>query len=91
MSFRALTAFHACTLTLVLASAAPVLGQAGDMGMPQGGSNRPMPSPPATATVSLAGQNLTIKYNAPSLRGRHLGGPEIVPYNQIWRTGSTLR
>ena len=46
------------------------------------------PSPPATATVSLNGQNLTIKYNAPSLRGRHVGGPEIVPYNQIWRTGA---
>ena len=47
-----------------------------------------MPSPPATATVSLAGQTLTIHYNTPHLRGRHLGGPEIVPYGQIWRTGA---
>jgi hypothetical protein len=45
-------------------------------------------SPAATATVSLAGQAVTIKYNTPSLRGRHLGGPEIVPWGQVWRTGA---
>ncbi len=49
---------------------------------------KPLPSPPATATVSLAGQTLTIHYNSPSLRGRRVGGPEIVPYGQVWRTGA---
>ena len=49
---------------------------------------KPLPSPPATASVSLAGQTLTIHYNTPSLRGRHVGGPEIVPYGQVWRTGA---
>jgi Protein of unknown function (DUF2911) len=49
---------------------------------------KPMPSPPATATALLAGQTVTIKYNTPSLRGRHLGGPEIVPWGQVWRTGA---
>ena len=45
-------------------------------------------SPPAKATVSLAGKTVTVTYNAPSLRGRHLGGPEIVPYGEVWRTGA---
>jgi hypothetical protein len=45
-------------------------------------------SPPATATTTLAGKAVTVNYSAPSLRGRHLGGPEIVPYGQVWRTGA---
>jgi len=49
---------------------------------------KPMLSPPATATATLAGQTVTIKYNTPSLRGRHLGGPEIVPWGKVWRTGA---
>ena len=51
-------------------------------------AQKPMLSPPATATVTLAGKTVTITYNAPSLRGRHVGGPEIVPYGQVWRTGA---
>ena len=51
-------------------------------------AQQPLLSPPATATVTLAGQTVTITYNAPSLRGRHVGGPEIVPYGQVWRTGA---
>ncbi|MDP9038100.1 MAG: DUF2911 domain-containing protein [Acidobacteriota bacterium] len=45
-------------------------------------------SPPATATAVLAGKTISVKYSAPSLRGRHLGGSEIVPYGQVWRTGA---
>jgi hypothetical protein len=45
-------------------------------------------SPPAKATASLAGQTITVTYNAPSLRGRHLGSKEIVPYGEVWRTGA---
>jgi len=48
----------------------------------------PMPSPPATATATVAGGTIDIKYNTPHLRGRHVGGPEIVPYGQVWRTGA---
>ena len=51
-------------------------------------AQEPLPSPPATASVTLQGQTLTVKYNSPHLRGRHLGGPEIVPYDQVWRTGA---
>ncbi len=77
----------ACTAVLVSISVVPgALAQMDGMAKPQSGKT--MPSPPATATVSLNGQNLTLKYNAPSLRGRHVGGSEIVPYNQVWRTGA---
>ena len=75
-----------CSLTLALPMTAVLHAQMGGMDMPQNGAA--MPSPPAVATVSLAGSNVTIKYNTPSLRGRHLGGPEIVPWNQVWRTGA---
>ena len=78
MFLRALSS-AVCTLLL----AAPLAAQ---MDMPQNGA--PLPSPPATATVTLAGSNITINYNTPHLRGRHLGGPEIVPWNQVWRTGA---
>ena len=71
----------ACSVLLVSAS----LAQMGGMGAPD---NKPMPSPPATATVTLAGQTVMIKYNTPHLRGRRLGGPEIVPYDHVWRTGA---
>jgi len=48
----------------------------------------PLPSPAATASVSVAGGTIDIHYNTPHLRGRHVGGPEIVPYGQVWRTGA---
>ena len=47
-----------------------------------------MPSPPATASVTIGGGTIDIHYNTPHLRGRHVGGPEIVPYGQVWRTGA---
>jgi hypothetical protein len=49
---------------------------------------KPVASPPAQAETQLDGKTITIKYNSPRLRGRHLGGPEIVPYGQVWRTGA---
>jgi len=45
-------------------------------------------SPPATATATLADKPITVTYHAPSLRGRHLGSSEIVPYGEVWRTGA---
>jgi len=45
------------------------------------------PSPPETATVSLNGKAVTIKYGAPSTRGRKIMG-QLVPYGQVWRTGA---
>jgi hypothetical protein len=45
-------------------------------------------SPPAKATTTLDGKAVTVTYSAPSLRGRHLGSAEIVPYGEVWRTGA---
>ena len=45
------------------------------------------PSPPGTADVTLKGKKITIDYSRPFLKGRKIGS-EIVPYNQVWRTGA---
>ena len=50
-----------------------------------GQQNRP--SPPATADVTLAGKQITIKYSRPSMRGRKIVGG-LVPYGEVWRTGA---
>jgi hypothetical protein len=80
--FRALST-AACTLLLTSVSLCQMPG----MDMPAKGGQS-MPSPPASASVTLAGGTVKINYNSPSLRGRHIGGSEIVPWNQIWRTGA---
>ncbi len=46
-----------------------------------------MPSPPGTANVDLNGQQITITYGRPSMRGRKIMG-DLVPYGQVWRTGA---
>ena len=75
----------ACTLSLALAPTA-ARAQMGSMQMaPSDG--KALPSPATTATVSLLGQTLTIKYNSPHMRGRRIMGAQV-PYNQIWRTGA---
>lgn len=58
------------------------------MGKPADKPGGPLPSPAATANVNVAGGTMDIRYNTPHLRGRHVGGPEIVPYGQVWRTGA---
>jgi hypothetical protein len=47
----------------------------------------PLPSPAATANVSVAGGSITINYNSPQMRGRKIMG-ELVPYGKVWRTGA---
>jgi hypothetical protein len=51
------------------------------------GQKAPLLSPPATASVVLSGQSVTIDYSAPSLRGRKMIGGNN-PYGQVWRTGA---
>src|SRR5438309_151926 len=46
-----------------------------------------MPSPPATASVSVGGGTIDVKYNSPRMRGRKIMGA-LVPYGQVWRTGA---
>ncbi|GGH05427.1 DUF2911 domain-containing protein [Silvibacterium dinghuense] len=45
------------------------------------------PSPPAQASVSLGGSDVTIYYCAPSMRGRKIFG-SLLPYDKWWRTGA---
>jgi len=76
----------ACTGLLAVATLAPVANA--QMSMPMAPAGKAPLSPPATATTTLAGKTITVSYSAPSLRGRHVGGPEIVPYGEVWRTGA---
>ena len=70
--------------SLMIASTGMMNAQMEGMGTPAGGK---MPSPPATATVTLEGQTLTVKYNSPHMRERRIFGG-LVPYGQVWRTGA---
>jgi hypothetical protein len=46
-----------------------------------------LPSPAATASVTLAGGTIDIRYNSPQMRGRKIMGG-LVPYGKVWRTGA---
>ena len=81
MFLRSLATAACCTL---LATA--TLAQMGDMKMDQPAA-KSMPSPPATANVTLNGKAVAIKYNSPRLKGRTIGS-DIVPYGEVWRTGA---
>jgi hypothetical protein len=48
---------------------------------------RPLASPDATASVTLNGKAVTIRYNSPRVRSRKIMG-DLVPYGQVWRTGA---
>ncbi len=44
-------------------------------------------SPATTATGKVGNATITIKYGAPSVKGRKIWG-ELVPYGKVWRTGA---
>jgi len=44
-------------------------------------------SPPATMSEIFGESEITINYNAPSVRGRTIYG-DLVPYDKLWRTGA---
>ena len=48
------------------------------------------PSPPQETSVAINGKNITIKYSAPSVKGRKIfGGKDALqPDNTIWRAGA---
>jgi hypothetical protein len=47
-------------------------------------------SPPATTSATIGGKNITIKYSAPSVRGRKIfgGSGALQPDNTVWRAGA---
>ena len=44
-------------------------------------------SPPATAANTISGNTVTINYGSPRVKGRVIWG-DLVPYNEVWRTGA---
>jgi hypothetical protein len=44
-------------------------------------------SEPATASATVAGGTIDIRYNTPHMRGRKIMGG-LVPFGQVWRTGA---
>jgi hypothetical protein len=73
------------TLIVALAVVTTTLAAAG----PQA---KPPASPPAEATVTIGGQTITIKYSAPSVRGRQVfGDGGVISKDKtypVWRTGA---
>ncbi len=44
-------------------------------------------SPPAETSVAIDGKTISVKYSAPSMKGRKIFGG-LVPYGQVWRAGA---
>ncbi|MCP3929767.1 MAG: DUF2911 domain-containing protein [Bacteroidetes bacterium] len=44
-------------------------------------------SPPASVSAILTGWALQIDYSSPGVKGREIWG-NLVPYNEVWRTGA---
>ena len=45
------------------------------------------PSPPAKASATVNGTNVSIDYSQPSVKGRAIG-KDIAPYGKVWRAGA---
>jgi Protein of unknown function (DUF2911) len=59
--------------------------------LPAWGQRKPL-SPPAETSVTIAGKNISIKYSAPSMRGRKIFGAGGLiskePNYPVWRAGA---
>lgn len=45
------------------------------------------PSPPKSSSAVVNDAQITIDYSSPGVKGRTIWG-DLVPYNQVWRTGA---
>jgi len=81
-SFRPLAALASVALLAVAATALTA-----QMGAASAQPQAVLPSPPATASVSVAGGTIDIRYNSPQMRGRKIMCG-LVPYGKVWRTGA---
>ena len=75
------------SVALLAVTCTPMSAQMGGTNPPPAQAGEPLPSPPATASVTVAGGTIDIHYNTPHMRGRKIMG-ELVPYGQVWRTGA---
>lgn len=50
-------------------------------------AQQPPKSPAATATGTVNGANISIKYSSPAVNGRQIWGA-LVPYDKVWRAGA---
>lgn len=75
--------FMSGVLALVASVALMPIGSA----QMSGGATKPMASPPADASVTLNGKQVSVHYNSPRMHGRKIFGG-LVPYGQVWRTGA---
>lgn len=69
---------------LIIAGSLMVLGFFGSKNMRQQTKKH---SPEAVVSYSGSGVNLSVFYNRPSKKGREIFG-DLVPYNEVWRTGA---
>jgi hypothetical protein len=53
----------------------------------QAQNKKPVLSPPAETSQTVDGKTVSIKYSAPSMRGRKIFGG-LLPYDKVWRTGA---
>ena len=81
-SFRPLAALASVALLAVAATALTA-----QMGAASAQPQAVLPSPAATASVTVAGGTIDIRYNTPQMRGRKIMGG-LVPYGKVWRTGA---
>ena len=81
-SFRPLAALVSVAL---LAAASTAL--TAQMGAASAQPKAVLLSPAATASVTVAGGTIDIRYNSPQMRGRKIMGG-LVPYGKVWRTGA---
>ncbi len=76
-----------CTFGAILLGSLTTISLQGQEATAANDYGKKLPSPPAQARVALDGKIVTIDYNQPSLRGRHVGA-ELAPYGKVWRTGA---
>jgi hypothetical protein len=84
-SFHPLAALASVALLAVASTA--LTAQMGGMPMTPAQPPKAMPSPAATASVTVAAGTIDIRYNTPQMRGRKIMGG-LVPYGKVWRTGA---
>jgi hypothetical protein len=64
-----------------------LMGWTGAQGQAQTKTKKPVLSPPAETSQTVDGKTVSIKYSAPSMRGRKIFGA-LLPYGKVWRTGA---